>query len=376
MLTFQKHLNQRHFRMTVTYERDINIEFVDVFSFLRSKPEKRKVVFIDPIVLANHDQFLQIEASDPGILLVPTNVNESNKDLESLTSILSVLETNGIGRRGDVVFAVGGGALLDVVAFATSVFRRGIAIVKIPTTLLGIVDASIGIKTGINFLGQRNRLGSYNFDYDVAIDPVLMGGLHRTLVRQGLGEIFKIAVIKSCSLFDAVFSHGDRLEDPSFYCSLEGKDILVQSINLMLEELHENPRELNLKRCVDYGHSFSPLVEMESISRRGYKSLSHGYAVAYDCILSATIASNRGILGEPEYRKILSLFMAHDFDFANDIYRDYNLLWASFLEMVKHRGGSQNLPVPSSIGAYDFIQDLSFDEMKASAVMLAEAMAK
>ena len=70
------------------------------------------------------------------------------------------MEMQGIGRRNDNIIAVGGGALLDVVAFAASIFRRGINVVKVPTTLLGIVDASIGIKTGINFLGQRNRIGS------------------------------------------------------------------------------------------------------------------------------------------------------------------------------------------------------------------------
>ena len=374
MLILPKSPSQQCFRMSVVYEKDIDIEFVDVFSFLKNRPEKNKIVFIDPIVLSNHEQFLEIEASDPGMLLVPTNLNESNKDLESLTSILSVLETNGIGRKGDIICAVGGGALLDVVAFAAGIFRRGVAMIKIPTTLLGIVDASIGIKTGINFIGQRNRLGSYNFDYSVAIDPILMDGLHGTLVRQGLGEIFKIAVIKSSFLFDTLYPYGVRLEDPLFYCSPEGKDILSQSIWLMLEELHENPREHNLMRCVDYGHSFSPLVEMESVNRAGYKSLPHGYAVAYDCALTATIASSRGILPKPDYQRIISLFMAHDFGFTNDIYLDHNLLWASFLEMVKHRGGSQNLPVPIAIGAYSFIQDLTFEEMRASVEMLRESI--
>ena len=75
---------------------------------------------------------------------------------------------------------------------AASIFRRGIHVVKVPTTLLGIVDAAIGIKTGINYLGQRNRLGSYHFDYSVIADPKLMYGLHKNLVRQGLGETLKL----------------------------------------------------------------------------------------------------------------------------------------------------------------------------------------
>jgi len=142
----------------------------------------------------------------------------------------------------------------------------------------------------------------------------------------------------------------------------------------MLEELHDNPREDNLMRCVDYGHSFSPLVEMESLNRTGYRSLPHGYAVAYDCILTATIAMKRGILSKSEYLDILTLFNTFDFDFKNEIYLDYNLLWASFIEMTKHRGGNQNLPIPVGLGSYSFIQDLTYEEMKSCSIALQEQL--
>lgn len=376
MLISQSNSGTIYFKMGVTYKEDINIEFSDIFSFLKENGDVKKIVFIDPVVLSNHDLFLNIERSDSKLMLVPTNLHEANKNLDSLKSVLDVLETNGIGRRGDIVCAVGGGALLDTVAFAASIYRRGISIVKVPTTLLGVVDASVGIKTGINYLGQRNRLGSYHFDYKVIIDPKLMKGTRRSLARQGLGEILKISVIKSRKLFDYINSYKDRLENIDFYSEREGEHILISSIELMLEELHDNPREDNLKRCVDYGHSFSPLVEMESLKRTGFRSLPHGYAVAYDCVLTATISMNRGILSEVEYSEILSLFMTFDFDFKNDIYLDYNLLWASFLEMTKHRGGNQNLPIPVGIGSFSFIQDLTFEEMKNCSILLHDQLNK
>ena len=363
-----------HFKMRVTYEKNINIEFQDAYSFLKDCGDVRKIVFIDPVVLSNHELFLSIERLDSKLMLVPTNLHEANKDLDSLKSVLDVLESHGIGRRGDIVCAVGGGALLDTVAFAASIYRRGISVVKVPTTLLGVVDASIGIKTGINYIGQRNRLGSYHFDYKVIIDPKLMRGIRRSLVRQGLGEIFKICVIKSKELFNYINLYKDQLENIEFYNTNEGKHILVTSIQLMLEELHDNPREDNLMRCVDYGHSFSPLVEMESLNRTGYRSLPHGYAVAYDCILTATIAMKRGILSKSEYLDILTLFNTFDFDFKNEIYLDYNLLWASFIEMTKHRGGNQNLPIPVGLGSYSFIQDLTYEEMKSCSIALQEQL--
>jgi len=352
------------FEMGVQFTRNILIEFSDIFSFLGKHLNSKKLVFIDSIVLANQREFLSIESFDPNLILVPTNLNEANKNIESLMAILSVMESNGIGRKGDLVMAVGGGTLLDTVALAASIFRRGIEVVKVPTTLLGIVDAAIGIKTGINYKGQRNRIGSYHFDYSVIIDPKLMKGLRRGLIRQGLGEIFKIAIIKSKELFDLIILHRSSLEDYSFYQSDEGHYLLALSIRLMLEELHNNPREDNLMRCVDFGHSFSPLVEMESIKRVGIKTIPHGYSVAYDCLLTSAISCQRGNLHEDQYREILNLFLSFDFGLKNEIYIDCNLLWASFTEMTKHRGGNQNLPIPISIGAYTYLQDVTFEEVQ------------
>jgi len=376
MLSYSSINNSSNFTMQVKYTKDILIYFSDIFEFFKNNKFNKKLIFIDPIVLANNDFFLELEILDSSLILVPTNLIESNKDIVSLTSILEIMEANGIGRREEIVCAIGGGALLDVVSFAASIFRRGIKVVKVPTTLLGIVDASIGIKTGINFLNNRNRLGSYHFDYTVIVSPNLLKGLHKSFVRQGLGEIFKIAIIKSKKLFDHIVLYKNELEKIEFYDTNEGRFVIKESINLMLEELHNNPREDILKRCVDFGHSFSPLVEMESIRRVGSKTLPHGYAVAYDCILTTTISLERGLLSNQDYLNILSLYLDFDFNFDNEIYKDYNLLWASFLEITKHRGGFQNLPLPTSIGFYTFIQDLTFEEMKNSALKLNKLIYK
>ena len=358
------------FEMSVTYQRKISVEFRDIFEHITSNHLGKRLVFIDPMVLGNQDSFLSEETCGRNIILIPTNLTEANKDLESLTAILELLQYYGVGRRGDTVYAVGGGVLIDCVAFACSVYRRGIAMVKVPSTLLGIVDAAIGIKTGVNFRGQRNRIGSYHFDYNVIISPKLMEGLQSVHLRQGLGELFKIAIIKSRCLFDLLEQNRSSLENVGFYSTSIGLKTLKLGIELMLDELRDNPREDNLKRCVDFGHSFSPLVEMESIRRDTSRSIPHGFAVAFDCLLSTTIAFRRGLMPEPDYLAAFNLFMCFDFDLCNEIYNDYNLLWCSFLEMTRHRGGAQNLPVPTGIGQHCFVQNLSFDEMRDSLVDL------
>lgn len=354
------------FFMEMTQASTAVIQFQSIIDFFKSSKALNKLIFIDPIVLAKQPRLLELEAQQHNTLLVPTNIQESSKNLESVVSIIQVMEDRGIGRRNELICAIGGGALMDTVSFAASIYRRGISVTKIPTTLLGIVDAAVGIKTGVNFEGQRNRLGSYHFDFDVVIDPTLLHGIGKGMLRQGLGEIFKIATIKGRQLFSNLKSNISRLEDDEFYQSEFGIKIISDAIELMLEELHNNPRESNLKRSVDFGHSFCPLVEMESLKRTGSRAIPHGFAVAYDCVLTTALAYKRQRIGDEAFKEIVHLFQSFDFDFSNDLYKDTNLLWASFLELTKHRGMKQNLPIPVEIGAHDFLQDVNFDEVEAA----------
>lgn len=355
--------NKQSFEMGMVYSARSIIEFGNFIEYLNGIKTVKKLIFVDPVVLVKQPALLKLETKDPSVILVPTNVHEGSKNLESAIEILRVMEENGIGRRNELVCALGGGALMDTVSFAASIFRRGISVTKIPTTLLGIVDAAIGIKTGVNFSGQRNRLGSYHFDFNVLIDPDLLEGLSRGMLRQGLGEIFKISVIKGKKLFRSLRDNIQNLEDTEFYKSSAGINIMSDAIELMLEELHSNPRETDLMRCVDFGHSFCPLVEMESLKRKGSRTIPHGYAVAYDCVLTTALSRNRNLIGQDDFNDILQLYSAFDFDFTNELYGEHNLLWASFLELTKHRGFNQNLPIPTEIGSYTFLQDVNFDEL-------------
>jgi 3-dehydroquinate synthase len=351
--------------MTLTVSQDVEILWQSLLdSLLSMSGDGGSLVFIDPIVLANNPQLLEIEGTENRFLLVPTSLREANKEIESLLAILEVMENEGIGRRSDKIYAIGGGVLLDVVSMACSIFRRGISVIKVPTTLLAFADAAIGIKTGVNFLGQRNRLGTYHIGYKVLLDPYLLRTLGPGLIKQGLGEIFKIAVIKSRPLFEDLEKHQAQLMNPTFYSSNDGMQILDHAIHLMLEELHDNPAEEQLMRSVDFGHTFSPLVEMESIRKPDYRALPHGYAVAYDCLLTSCLSNLRGLLPSNDFDRILRLYLDFDMDFANETYRDDELLWASLLEMKKHRGGNQNIPVPVKLGEFSFLQNVTYEQVK------------
>ena len=126
---------------------------------------------------------------------------EENKTVEHYLSILRELDSFPIHRRDEPIIAIGGGVLTDVVGFVASSYRRGVPHIKVPTTLMGYVDASIGIKTGINFNGNKNRLGSFDPPEKVFLDKSFLKTLPKRHILNGVCEIIKLAIIKDAEFF-------------------------------------------------------------------------------------------------------------------------------------------------------------------------------
>jgi 3-dehydroquinate synthase len=313
------------FIMRSSIEMEVSFTWGSIQELISTQWKGNKVIgFIDSKVYESCDSWQTLEQNHENLLFIPTNLVESTKQVESLLACLERIESSGFSRRDDILLAIGGGVLMDLVSLAANLYRRGVSVVKVPTTLLGFVDASIGIKTGVNFKGQRNRLGTYYLNYDVIYDRSLLGTLNSQLIREGLGEIFKIATIKSKTLFELLEENVDRITDPKFYQTDEGARIIALSVQLMLEELHSNPTETNLKRCVDFGHSFSPLVEMQSISLPNMAPIPHGLAVGADCVITSIIGFNRGLLGVDALERIISLGQSIDFLPSHVIYHQHD----------------------------------------------------
>lgn len=362
----EKNTSREKFIMSSSIDRDINFSWGNTHDLILNDYFDKKVVcFIDPKVYSsNLNIWNKLEKEHPNFSILPTNVTEKDKSLDSLVACLERLENIGLSRRGDILMAIGGGVLMDMVSLAANLYRRGVPVIKVPTTLLGFVDASVGIKTGINFLGVRNRLGSYYLDYDVLFDTSFLQTITPELIREGMGEIFKIAIIKSHRLFNLIEDNIDKVFEPNFFQSESGSEIISLSVRLMLEELHDNPTESNLKRCVDFGHSFSPLLEMQSIELNSVSSIPHGIAVGADCIITSLIAFNRGILDSKDINRIIEIGSKIDFEPDHPLYKRDDIMWSSMVEMTKHRAGNQNLPIPTCIGEYSFLQDITFEELK------------
>jgi 3-dehydroquinate synthetase len=292
---------------------------------------------------------------------------EENKTAEYYLSIVRELDSFPIHRRDEPIIAIGGGVLTDVVAFVASTYRRGVPHIKVPTTLMGYVDASVGIKNGINFNGNKNRLGAFQPPQKVLLDKSFLATLPRRHLLNGVCEIIKLAVIKDTELFSLLETHGPESVHAHFQ-NVEGGIILDRAIEGMLDELEPNLFEEDLERKVDFGHTFSYGLET-----RHESDLLHGEAVLLDICLSVLIAKSRCLLTEEDSNRIFRLIESLGFVLDMSIL-DPHQLWESLEERVYHRNGLQRTPMPRGIGGCVFINDINFNEIEKAIKILENWM--
>jgi 3-dehydroquinate synthase len=286
--------------------------------------------------------------------------NESNKNWKNANQILEFFEAKKILRRETVV-AVGGGVLLDIVGFCSSIYRRGIPYFKIPTTLLSIVDVSVGAKVAINHFERRNRLGSYYPPVAALVDKKFIETQNKREIINGIAEIFKLAIIKSSELFNLLEKNYSQLINEKFQFGAVPIRVINLAISNMIEELAPNLWEKKLDRCVDFGHTFSPIIEMKNI-----KNLLHGEAVALDCLFSSCIAYNRKYIDKKKLERIFKTAKNLELPTFNKDFCNKKILINAIDDSIKHRNNNQYLPLPIDIGNYRIINDLSEKEITAA----------
>ena len=364
-------MTHRASRWHVSHQRPIEYDIVSASNLLdpdntallscgRSNPGRRFIVIDEQV--AQHcsaalDVYFTHHRIDTRIVRFPGG--EGAKTMDAWMGLLHELDTFPIHRRDEPIIAIGGGVLTDVVGFVASSYRRGMPHIKVPTTLMGYVDASVGIKTGVNFNGHKNRLGSFEPPRQVLLDRSFLTTLPRRHILNGVCEIIKLAVIKDAGLFEQLERHGaDSIaahfqDDP-------GDRILERAISGMLEELQPNLFEEELARNVDFGHTFSYGLETRHEER-----LLHGEAVLLDIAVSVLIARHRRLLSADELERVFALIAALGIELDTDVL-DTDLMWHALLDRVEHRNGWQRVPLPDGLGHCIFVNDISRTELSSS----------
>ncbi|MEU5271636.1 sedoheptulose 7-phosphate cyclase [Streptomyces hygroscopicus] len=333
----------------------------------------RRLIVIDATVASLYGEQLTayLAGHDVEFRLCVIDAHESVKVMATVFEVVDAMDAFGVPRRHAPVVAMGGGVLTDIVGLAASLYRRATPYIRIPTTLIGMIDAGIGSKTGVNFREHKNRLGAYHPSSLTLIDPGFLSTLDSRHLRNGLAEILKIALIKDAELFDLLATHGAGLVEQRMQ---PGEDavggtaltVLRRAVQGMLEELQPNLWEDQLQRLVDFGHSFSPTIEMTALPE-----LLHGEAVCVDMALSSVLAHHRGLLTTAELDRVLDVMRVLHLPVLHPVCTP-ELLRGALADTVKHRDGRQHLPLPQGIGDAVFVDDVTQHEVEAALFALGE----
>ena len=219
--------------------------------------------------------------------LINIKSGEENKTIDSIKIIWESLSKNGADRKS-LLINLGGGVIGDMGGFAASTFKRGIDFINIPTTLLSQVDASVGGKTGFDFLGLKNEIGCFNAPKTVVIYTNFLKTLDADNIISGFAEMIKHALI-----FDA--EHYEKLKEQDLNKEKLDYDKLLNLIKKSVEIkeyfVKTDPFEANIRKALNFGHTFGHAIESYFLNTD--KELLHGKAVAFGIIFELFLSNKK-----------------------------------------------------------------------------------
>src|ERR671932_138757 len=297
------------------------------------------------------------------LTVFPVNIKEPDKTLKTFESIIDAFVDFGLVRK-EPVLVVGGGLTTDVAGFACSSYRRRTNYIRVPTTLIGLIDASVAIKVAVNHGKLKNRLGAYHASKKVILDFSFLKTLPIDQVRNGMAELIKIAVVGNTEIFEMLENYGEALLHTHFGY-VDGTPELQEvahrltykGIESMLALEVPNLHELDLDRVIAYGHTWSPTLELTPEI-----PMFHGHAVAIDMAFSATIAQLRGYISIADRDRILGLMSRLGLAIDSP-YLTSELLWKATKSISRTRDGLQRAAAPRPIGECFFMNDLTRGEL-------------
>jgi 3-dehydroquinate synthase len=229
----------------------------------------------------------QFERGTVGVLTV--SAGEASKTRDMWIRLTDQMLARGYGRDSAVI-ALGGGVVGDLGGFVAATFMRGIPVVQVPTTLVAMVDASIGGKTAVDTFAGKNLVGAFHPPATVLIDPQLLATLPLRELRAGFAEIIKHGVIADEPYLFQVASSASDLLSPGGAMSDRMVSLIVRSVEIKADVVSRDEREEGLRKVLNFGHTIGHAVEMVS----GY-SLLHGEAVAIGMALETKLAERIGL---------------------------------------------------------------------------------
>ncbi|WCM42272.1 3-dehydroquinate synthase [Flavobacterium sp. CBA20B-1] len=285
---------------------------------------------------------LQWLAIDVSFEIIEIEAGEENKTIETCNAVWETLVEMNIDRKA-LLINVGGGMVCDLGGFVAATYKRGIDFVNIPTSLLAMVDASVGTKTGVNLGGLKNMVGSFSQPQMILIDAAFLETLPGNQMRSGLAEMYKHGLIADASYWN-------QLKNLSELTTEDLLLLIYHSVSIKNEIVLQDPFEKNVRKLLNFGHTLGHVIETYSHSGKGIAPLLHGEAIAVGMILEAFISYKKNLLTKKIYTEIketLTLMFESVVFTKNDIEICCNLL----IHDKKNENGNIQFTLLNEIGS-------------------------
>lgn len=230
-------------------------------------------------------------------------VSEHNKSFSTVDKILRFLLEEGCLRSSTLV-ALGGGITGDITGFAASIYMRGIDFIQVPTTLLSMVDSSVGGKTGVNLDHVKNIVGAFYQPKKVIIDPLFLNTLKFDELKNGIGEIIKYGLMFDTNLYNDLIQHKDTILKRGNILT----DIIQRCCEIKAEVVKNDERESGLRMFLNFGHTVGHAIETDS-----NHEIKHGFAIATGMYIETFYGKNLGEISLETLDAVKKILLHYEF---------------------------------------------------------------
>lgn len=288
------------------------------------------------------------------IQVITIPASDSHKDIESLMMVWKGLQEGGASRHSCMI-NLGGGMVTDLGGFAASTFKRGINFINIPTTLLAMVDASVGGKTGINFGGLKNEVGVFNDSKYVILDTEFLKTLDDENICSGYAEMLKHGLISTEAMWEELVNFDLANPDLKQLQRMVGDSVKVKE-----RIVEQDPHEKGIRKALNLGHTFGHAFESWALKR---KPILHGYAVAFGLIPELYLSVAKTGFPTDKMRQTVT-FIKENYGTLDITCDDYDELIELMHHDKKNQNGIINFTMLGGIGDIRINQTATTEEIK------------
>ncbi len=286
------------------------------------------------------------------ITIPPT---DDAKTLETLSNVWTALQDGGASRHSLMV-NLGGGMVTDLGGFAAGTFKRGMAYINIPTTLLAQVDASVGGKTGINFGGLKNEIGVFSCAHSVILSTTFLRTLDYANLLSGYAEMLKHGLLTKDGELGRLL--GFDITNPDYDVL---RQLVAKSVGIKEDVVEQDPTEKGLRKALNLGHTAGHAVESLALQER--RTVLHGYAVAWGLVMELYLSVRKCGFPSMEMQRMATYVKEHYGKFHYDC-KHYDRLYEFMCHDKKNAGGNINFTLLGGVGDIRINQTATRDEIE------------